>query len=92
MGQLFVVCSSLVDDYSCLILCGKFLYMPWYHYHGICRYGRYRNKNFASFVHKGNVQISDSCPQSQIVCVLKITLCAISMAFVMEAVLCQYIW
>lgn len=51
MGRLFAaqfqdVCSSLADDYSYLILRGKFLHMPWYPYHGICRYGRYINKNF----------------------------------------------
>ena len=43
-------------------------------------------------MHKGNIEMSDSYPQSQIVLVLKITLCASAMAFVVEAVLCQYIW
>ena len=38
------------------------------------------------------MQISDSCPQSQVVLVLKITLFDIAMAFVGEAILCLYIW
>jgi hypothetical protein len=37
------------------------------------------------------MQISDSCPQSQVVLVLKITLFDIAMAFVGEAILCLYI-
>jgi hypothetical protein len=49
----------------------------------------YKRKFFASVLQKANIQISDDCPQSQLVHVLQITFFDSTVAIVMEVILCQ---